>query len=124
MRELQVMAPPGIVAAIMGNKTDLPPSLHFNTTQCSQYAESVGATHNLTSAKLDDGVEEVFISICRRLLAKKPTSSSGGSGINAAASEASAATTAAMATQSQKKLILMTGGTRTPPVRNSSNCCN
>ncbi len=58
----------------------LTPLLHF--VLHIRYAKSVGASHYLTSAKLNRGVEEAFLGLTQQMLSRKKTqhhSSSSGS---------------------------------------------
>uniref|UniRef100_A0A8B9HB64 Ras-related protein Rab-21 n=1 Tax=Astyanax mexicanus TaxID=7994 RepID=A0A8B9HB64_ASTMX len=38
------------------------------TWNCREYAESVGAKHYHTSAKLNKGIEELFLDLCKRMM--------------------------------------------------------
>lgn len=69
--ELRAMAPPGIVLAIAANKSDLVPDEEDGALMTSQrYAESIGASHHVTSAKLGTGIDEAFSFIVAGLLAR------------------------------------------------------
>jgi len=69
-----------VVLAIAGNKCDLERSRVVSIEEADQYAESVGAKHYSTSAKLNKGLEELFLDITKRMLANTastPTSARG-----------------------------------------------
>ena len=55
MRELRKIVGNDIAIAIAGNKSDMEKSRHVDRAAALQYAESVGATHYHTSAKLNKG---------------------------------------------------------------------
>ncbi|KAA0199858.1 hypothetical protein HAZT_HAZT001334 [Hyalella azteca] len=85
VRELRRMLGDNIVLAIAGNKSDLSANRVVDCTTAQQYAEEVGAFHFETSARLNEGVEELFLDLSRRMLAVSATqqqqqqhSSSGG----------------------------------------------
>jgi Ras-related protein Rab-21 len=43
---------------------------HVSPWVC-RYAESIGATHFVTSAKLNTGIDEVFLDVARRVLEQR-----------------------------------------------------
>lgn len=55
---------------IVGNKTDLikDQKLNYDSEQHETYAKSVGATHFLTSAKVNENIDEVFLEISKRMI--------------------------------------------------------
>lgn len=59
-----------IVCVIVGNKTDLikDQKLKYDPEAHIDYAKSVGALHYLTSAKLNENVDEVFLDISKSLM--------------------------------------------------------
>ncbi|KAF2351964.1 Small GTP-binding protein domain [Trinorchestia longiramus] len=69
VRELRRMQGETIVLAIAGNKSDLSAHRVVDCTTAEQYAEEVGAIHFETSARLNEGVEELFLDLSRRMLA-------------------------------------------------------
>lgn len=71
VRELKKMASKNIVLSIAGNKSDMAKSLHGNMQDAEMYAESIGATHFVTSAKLNAGIEETFMDIARRVMQQR-----------------------------------------------------
>lgn len=78
VRELKKMASKNIVLAIAGNKSDMDKSRHVNMQESEKYAESIGATHFVTSAKLNTGIEETFMDIARRVLQQKVAEGADG----------------------------------------------
>ena len=83
VRELKKMANKNIVLAIAGNKSDMDKLRQVNMLESETYAESIGATHFVTSAKLNTGIDEVFMDIARRVLqqrAAEGTDSPGAGG--------------------------------------------
>lgn len=68
VRELRRMLGDDICLVIAGNKTDLERERHVSLKDAETYAREVGALHFLTSAKLNQGVEELFLELTRRML--------------------------------------------------------
>lgn len=68
VRELRRMLGDDICLVIAGNKTDLERERHVSLEEAETYAREVGALHFLTSAKLNQGVEELFLELTRRML--------------------------------------------------------
>jgi Ras-related protein Rab-21 len=73
VRELKKMASKNIVLAIAGNKSDLDKHRQVEIQESEKYADSIGATHFVTSAKLNTGIEDVFVDIARRVLQQRVT---------------------------------------------------
>lgn len=71
VKELRKMVGNEIVLCIAGNKVDLDRNRQVTLAEASSYAESVGATHHNTSAKLNQGIEDVFLSMAKTLIEKK-----------------------------------------------------
>ncbi|KAG0561281.1 hypothetical protein KC19_9G051400 [Ceratodon purpureus] len=71
VRELKKMASKNIVLAIAGNKSDMDKLRQVNMQESEAYAETIGATHFVTSAKLNTGIEEAFLDIARRVLQQR-----------------------------------------------------
>jgi len=81
VKELRKMLGKDVTLAIAGNKCDLERSRVVSIEEAEQYAETVGAKHYSTSAKLNKGLEELFLDLTKRMLANVPSlspSSSGG----------------------------------------------
>ncbi|KAH9549130.1 hypothetical protein CY35_10G004100 [Sphagnum magellanicum] len=71
VKELKKMANKNIVLVIAGNKSDMDKMQHVNVGDAERYAESIGATHFVTSAKLNTGIDEVFLDVARRVLEQR-----------------------------------------------------
>ncbi|KAH8948944.1 hypothetical protein BDL97_10G004400 [Sphagnum fallax] len=71
VKELRKMANKNIVLVIAGNKSDMDKMQHLNVGDAERYAESIGATHFVTSAKLNTGIDEVFLDVARRVLEQR-----------------------------------------------------
>lgn len=56
------------VLVIIGNKIDLERSRTVTIKEAEDYAVSVGAQHFSTSAKLNKGLEELFIGLTRQMM--------------------------------------------------------
>jgi len=81
VKELKKIVGDDIIIVIAGNKGDLEKNRQVPEADADAYAQSVGATHFKTSAKSGMGVEELFLSLTRRLLEtekKKPARMSRG----------------------------------------------
>lgn len=78
VRELRRIVGDDIDISIAGNKVDLHRNRKVNEEEAKRYAESVGASHFNTSAKLNRGLEDVFVELTKRMLqrtaSKKKTS--------------------------------------------------
>lgn len=64
VKELRTMLGKEIVLAIAGNKIDLNRAVTLEEAEA--YADSVGAKHFSTSAKLNKGIQEVFFDLSKR----------------------------------------------------------
>jgi len=73
VKELRKMASKNIVLAIAGNKSDMDKLRQVDLKESERYAESIGATHSVTSAKLNTGIEETFVDIAHRVLHHRET---------------------------------------------------
>lgn len=78
VKELRRIVGDDIDISIAGNKSDLQRNRKVSEEDAKKYAESVGATHFNTSAKLNRGLEDVFVELTKRMLqrtaSKKKTS--------------------------------------------------
>ncbi|DAZ96139.1 TPA: hypothetical protein N0F65_008718 [Lagenidium giganteum] len=78
VKELRRIVGDDIDISIAGNKVDLHRNRKVNEEDAKKYAESVGAAHFNTSAKLNRGLEDVFVELTKRMLtrtaSKKKTS--------------------------------------------------
>ncbi|EFA84191.1 Rab GTPase [Heterostelium album PN500] len=79
IKELKAMLGNEIVLCIIGNKCDLEKTRVIPLEEAEAYAQSVGAKHYSTSAKLNKGVEELFLDLTKRMLSKSTVSTSGSS---------------------------------------------
>lgn len=68
VKELKKMLGSDIVLAIAGNKIDLEHERSVLLEEAESYANMVGAKHYYTSAKLNHGVEELFLDLTREML--------------------------------------------------------
>ena len=67
-KELKKMKDGDCVLVICGNKIDLERQRTVTQKEAEEYAESVGAQHFLTSAKLNKGLEDTFIGLTRVMM--------------------------------------------------------
>lgn len=65
VKELRKMLGKEITLAIAGNKMDLKRVVPLEEAEA--YAASVGAKHFNTSAKLNQGIEELFLDMAKRM---------------------------------------------------------
>ncbi len=68
VKELKKMLGDDIVLAIVGNKIDLIKDSNVPLDIAEAYAQQVGAQHYETSAKLNDGIDELFIDLTNRMI--------------------------------------------------------
>uniref|UniRef100_A0A8C2CQC4 Ras-related protein Rab-21 n=1 Tax=Cyprinus carpio TaxID=7962 RepID=A0A8C2CQC4_CYPCA len=68
VKELRKMLGNEICLCIVGNKIDLEKERHVSVEEAEGYAVSVGAKHYPTSAKLNKGLEELFLDLCKRMM--------------------------------------------------------
>eukprot|EP01113_Clastostelium_recurvatum_P005303 TRINITY_DN12369_c0_g1_i3.p1 TRINITY_DN12369_c0_g1~~TRINITY_DN12369_c0_g1_i3.p1 ORF type:complete len:213 (+),score=31.49 TRINITY_DN12369_c0_g1_i3:82-720(+) len=82
VKELRKMLGDNVVLAIAGNKADLERQRVVSIEEAESYAASVGAKHFSTSAKLNKGLEDLFLDLTKRMLANdsRAGGSSGGGG--------------------------------------------
>lgn len=68
--ELKKIVGDDIVCVIVGNKKDLlkDNKVQYDPEPHLQYANSVGAFHLLTSAKLNENIDEVFLEISKKMI--------------------------------------------------------
>ncbi|RHY31299.1 hypothetical protein DYB32_003634 [Aphanomyces invadans] len=70
VKELRRIVGDDIDIAIAGNKIDLHRNRKVLEADAVKYAQSVNATHFHTSAKLNKGLDDVFIDLSKRMLAR------------------------------------------------------
>jgi len=68
VKELRRILGNNVTICIVGNKSDLERSRTVDSAEAESYASSVGAKHYLTSAKLNKGLEELFLDLTKRML--------------------------------------------------------
>ncbi|UYV68669.1 RAB21 [Cordylochernes scorpioides] len=68
VKELRKMLGNDVCLCIAGNKTDLERTRAVSVEEAEMYAASVGAKHFQTSAKMNRGIEELFIDISKRMI--------------------------------------------------------
>lgn len=81
VRELRKIVGEEISICIAGNKCDLERHRHVAVQDAQEYSAAVGAQHFNTSAKLNDGVDDVFLALTKQIVDKKKEEASrGGNG--------------------------------------------
>lgn len=78
VKELRKMLGQEITLCIVGNKIDREKDRNVAQEQAEEYAKSVGAVHYQTSAKLNKGIEELFLDLSKRMLEQSQKSASAG----------------------------------------------
>lgn len=86
VKELRKMLGEDISLVIAGNKIDLEKDRHVTIAEAEAYASSVGAKHIHTSAKHNKGIEELFLTLTKRMLETQQTPSGGNSSRGSSAS--------------------------------------
>jgi len=71
VKELRKMLGNDVELAIVGNKIDLERSRVVPQAEAESFAASVGAKHYTTSAKLNKGLDELFLDLSKRMLAAR-----------------------------------------------------
>eukprot|EP00227_Mantoniella_beaufortii_P013772 CAMPEP_0197581608 /NCGR_PEP_ID=MMETSP1326-20131121/5075_1 /TAXON_ID=1155430 /ORGANISM="Genus nov. species nov., Strain RCC2288" /LENGTH=175 /DNA_ID=CAMNT_0043145543 /DNA_START=284 /DNA_END=807 /DNA_ORIENTATION=- len=71
VKELRKMAGKDIVLVLAGNKIDMERNRQVTNEDAEAYSASVDAQLFSTSAKLNRGVEQAFLNIAKRLIARK-----------------------------------------------------
>lgn len=71
VKELKKMLGDDICITIVGNKIDLEKERHVETAEGEEYARTVGAVHCHTSAKLNKGIDDLFLDLSKRMLEKQ-----------------------------------------------------
>lgn len=104
VKELRQMASKDIVLAIAANKSDLVRSQKIDLQEAERYATSIGAKHFVTSAKLNTGIEQVFLDITNRAFEKRKSSMEEFSSI-----------------QKRKGMVIVDEQPESPP---QSKCCS
>uniref|UniRef100_A0A336KN28 Ras-related protein Rab-21 n=1 Tax=Culicoides sonorensis TaxID=179676 RepID=A0A336KN28_CULSO len=68
VKELKKMLGNDITLAIAGNKIDLAKDRQITLETAEEYANAVGAKHYETSAKLNEGVDDLFLSLANDMI--------------------------------------------------------
>ena len=68
VRELKKMLGPGICLVIAGNKVDMEKKRNVRREMAEEYAESVGAAHIHTSAKTNEGIDQLFNALTQKMM--------------------------------------------------------
>lgn len=68
VKELRKIIGQDICLCICGNKSDMEKNRHVDHDEAEAYAKSVGAYHFNTSAKLNRGIDEMFLDLSKRML--------------------------------------------------------
>lgn len=68
VKELRKMLGSDVCLVIAGNKNDLEKERHVTVEEAETYASQVGATHCHTSAKLNQGIEELFMTLTQKMM--------------------------------------------------------
>ncbi|XP_028409188.1 ras-related protein Rab-21-like [Dendronephthya gigantea] len=78
VKELRKILGDDICLCIVGNKIDLEKDRHVDGAEAESYARSVGAKHLLSSAKLNKGVDELFLELAKAMVVTQDASASNG----------------------------------------------
>ena len=78
VKELRKIIGQDICLCICGNKSDMEKNRHVNHDDAEAYAKSVGAYHFNTSAKLNRGIDEMFLDLSKRMLQAGASAGGGG----------------------------------------------
>jgi len=68
VKELRKMLGQDISLVIAGNKIDMEKNRHVSVEMAEEYAASVGAKHFHTSAKLNQGIDELFLDLSQSMV--------------------------------------------------------
>mmetsp|Transcript_19737 Transcript_19737/g.51384 ORF Transcript_19737/g.51384 Transcript_19737/m.51384 type:complete len:210 (-) Transcript_19737:4256-4885(-) len=68
VKELRKMLGQDISLCIVGNKSDMEKNRNVDQATAEKYAQSVGAVHFHTSAKLNRGIEDMFLDLTKRMM--------------------------------------------------------
>ncbi|XP_062511514.1 ras-related protein Rab-21-like [Corticium candelabrum] len=77
VKELRKMLGDDICLCIVGNKIDLEKNRTVEVSEAESYAQAVGAKHFHTSAKLNKGIEDMFLDLCKRMIERAPKAGIG-----------------------------------------------
>ncbi len=82
VKELRKVVGNDIKITIAGNKCDMAKARQVDEKEAEEFAQQVGATHLLTSAKANKNVDEAFLDITRRILQQRQGGGSGGGNLS------------------------------------------
>ena len=68
VRELKKMLGSDICLVIAGNKIDMEKKRNVRREMAEEYAESVGAAHIHTSAKMNEGIDQLFVTLSEKMM--------------------------------------------------------
>jgi len=129
VKELRKMLGINVELAIVGNKCDLERNRTVSQAEAESYAASVGARHYLTSAKLNKGLDELFLDLSKRMLATKAAnpSPSGQSGTSNSIQLSNTVSknynTGSSSNGGGSGLKFSSSDGNTPPKPAGNNCC-
>lgn len=118
VRELRKIVGPDIVIAIAGNKIDAEKNRHVTEEDALSYSESVDAKHFHTSAKLNKGLEEVFVHIAKKMLKSQAKEAEQG-----VSSQNSTRGAIAAEQQGPSRLVLVDDDDLSAQEATDSTCC-
>jgi len=78
VRELKKVLGDDVLLFLIGNKMDLDRNRAVNEQEALDYANSVGAKHFGTSAKLDKGINELFMELSKQIVEMDESSQTNG----------------------------------------------
>ncbi|KRT84693.1 ADP ribosylation factor [Oryctes borbonicus] len=110
VKELRKMLGNDVCLVIVGNKTDLEKERHVSLEEAEQYSEAVGAIHFQTSAKLDEGVEDVFLGLTNKMLEQAAKQHSRNETLERQGS--------------QRRNVIIVDDEDTPPPASTRQCCS
>lgn len=96
-----------ISIVIVGNKIDLESKRQVNEREAIAYAQSVGALHYNASAKLNTGLDTIFLDLTQRMMDRRKSKPKSSGFVGAG---------------DRQKLVILTPGEETPTERKST-CC-
>lgn len=105
VKELRKMAQKNIVMTIVANKSDMDKQRKVDLQESESYAKSIGASHFVTSAKLNTGIEDVFQDVAQRLMKERKEAMDKGASVFP-----------------QRKQMLIIDEQPKPPIQ--SKCCS
>lgn len=114
VKELRKMLGEDISLCIAGNKIDLEKERHVTVADAEAYAASVGAKHIHTSAKLNKGIEELFLTLTKRMLERQSSQASLDQGHGS---------TSAPNKNASRRAVVVVGDDEAAAQQPKSGCC-